>query len=98
MAYRVIWSPSAIRDLKDLVSYIAESHPEAAKRFAQSFFKCVEHLADFPNAGRVLPELDDPSIREVIRKPCRIVYRVKSKEHSVEIARVWHAARGIPEL
>jgi plasmid stabilization system protein ParE len=73
MAYRVIWSPSALRDLRDLAFYIAESHPTAAKRFAQSIFKSVEHLADFPKSGRVVPELEDPRIREVVRKPCRIV-------------------------
>ena len=98
MAYKVIWSPSAVRDLRDLASYIAESHPTAAKRFAQSVFKSVEHLADFPKSGRVVPELEDSMIREVIRKPCRVVYRVKSKERSIEIVRVWHAARGIPEI
>lgn len=98
MAYKVIWSPSAVRDLRDLASYIAEFHPTAAERFAQSVFESVEYLADFPKSGRVVPELEDPRIREVIRKPCRVVYRVKSKEHSIEIVRVWHAARGIPEI
>jgi len=98
MAYKVIWSPSAIRDLRDLTSYVAEFHPTAAERFAQSVFESVEYLADFPKSGRVVPELEDPRIREVIRKPCRVVYRVKSKEHSIEIVRVWHAARGIPEI
>jgi plasmid stabilization system protein ParE len=61
-------------------------------------FRLAEQLADFPESGRVVPEFDDPNIREVIRRPCRIVYRVKSREQTVEIVRIWHAARGIPEL
>lgn len=61
-------------------------------------FRLVGQLADFPESGRIVPELDDPNIREVIRRPCRIVYRVKPQERIVEIARIWHAARGIPEL
>ncbi|MBM4028180.1 MAG: type II toxin-antitoxin system RelE/ParE family toxin [Planctomycetes bacterium] len=56
------------------------------------------HLADFPQSGRVVPEFDDPSIREIIRRPCRIVYRVRTQDQMVEIARIWHAARGIPQL
>ncbi len=58
----------------------------------------VEHLTDLPESGCVVPEFNDPAIREIIRRPCRIVYRVKHPEDIVEIARVWHAARGIPEL
>ena len=98
MAYRLIWAPSACLDLKELASYIAESRPEASAKFVQNVFRKVEHLSDFPESGRVVPEFDDPDIREVIRKPCRIVYRVKSRDHAVEIVRVWHAARGVPLL
>ena len=98
MVYRLIWAPSARLDLKELITYIAESRPTVAAHFATHLFRTVEHLADFPESGRIVPEFDDPSIREVIRKPCRIVYRVKSQERIVEIARVWHAARGTPQL
>jgi len=45
-----------------------------------------------------VPEFNEPTLREVIRKPCRIVYRIRSKRQQVEIVRVWHAARGIPEV
>ncbi len=63
MAYKVIWSSLAIRDLRELASYIAEFRSTAAKRFAQSVFESVEHLADFPKSGRVVPELEDPRKR-----------------------------------
>jgi toxin ParE1/3/4 len=98
MAYRLIWAPSARLDLRELASYIAEYRPRASASFVKNVFRMVENLSDFPKSGRVVPEFNDPSIREVIRKPCRIVYRVKPKEHIVEIVRVWHAARGIPQL
>ena len=98
MAYRLIWAPSARLDLKELASYIAESRPKASVSFVKNVFHMVEYLSDFPKSGRIVPEFDDPNIREVIRKPCRIVYRVKPKVHIVEIVRVWHAARGIPQL
>ena len=29
MAYKLIWTPSARLDLKEIASYIADSHPEA---------------------------------------------------------------------
>jgi plasmid stabilization system protein ParE len=98
MAYGLIWAPSARLDLRELSSYIAESRPRASAGFVKNVFRTVEHLADFPKSGRVVPEFSDPNIREVIRKPCRIVYRVRPQERIVEIVRVWHAARGIPQL
>jgi toxin ParE1/3/4 len=98
MAYRLIWAPSARLDLKELASYIADSRPRASVNFVKNVFHTVEHLSDFPKSGRVVPEFNDPNIREVIRKPCRVVYRIKPKEHIVEIVRIWHAARGIPQL
>jgi plasmid stabilization system protein ParE len=98
MAYRLIWSPAARLDLRELRAYIAESNPSAAKRFAQGVFQAVERLTAFPESGRIVPEFGDTTIREVIRSPCRIVYRVKADQRLVEIVRVWHAARGIPDI
>lgn len=96
MAFKLIWSPSARFDLKDIATFIAEDSPSAAERFVRSLFQAVERLVDFPESGRIVPEFNDPTIREVIRKPCRIVYRVDHRKRTVEIARVWHAARGTP--
>lgn len=98
MAYKLIWAPSARLDLQELASYIAESRHEVSVRFVRSVFRTVEQLITFPESGRIVPEFGDPTIREVIRKPCRIVYRIKVEKRIVEIARVWHAARGIPEV
>ncbi|MBW2067000.1 MAG: type II toxin-antitoxin system RelE/ParE family toxin [Deltaproteobacteria bacterium] len=98
MAFKLIWSPSAKLDLKDITAFIAEDSISAAERFLESLFQAVERLADFPESGRMVPEFGDPAIREVIRKPCRIVYRVDAAKHVIEIARVWHAARGIPDF
>jgi plasmid stabilization system protein ParE len=98
MAYRLMWSPSARFDLREIFAYIAEDDSLAAGRFIRGLFDAVERLPSFPESGRIVPEFGDPSIREVIRQPCRIVYRIKVDSGTIEIARVWHAARGIPEL
>jgi toxin ParE1/3/4 len=55
-------------------------------------------LADFPQAGRILPEERDPNVREIIVEPYRVIYELSRNGLSVEILRVWHAARGKPEL
>ncbi len=97
MAFCLMWSPRARLDLTDLREYIAEDNPRASVDFVKAVFAAVERLADFPLSGRVVPEFGDPMIREVIRRPCRIVYRIKELDNVLEIVRIWHAARGIPE-
>ena len=97
MDFKVIWSPSARLDLKEIVSYIAEDNAEIAQRFGLSLIDSTKYLALFPEKGRSVPELRTPEIREVIFKPYRIIYRVKEAERVIEIVRVWHAKRGTPE-
>jgi len=48
-------------------------------------------LADFPLAGRKVPEFDDENIRELIAYSYRIIYQVAADE--VTIAAVIHGKR-----
>jgi toxin ParE1/3/4 len=98
MACSLIWSPTARFDLWDILSYIEDSNHSAAVHFGQNVFNKVERLIDFPESGRVVPEFNDAAIREIIQRPCRIVYRINLTKQTVEIVRVWHAARGVPEI
>jgi plasmid stabilization system protein ParE len=58
----------------------------------------VDLLEQFPQIGRVVPEAQDENIREIILPPYRIIYRVLAENGAVAIARVWHGARGEPEI
>lgn len=98
MAFQLTWSPAARLDLHDIFAYIAEDDPAMAGEFVRSVLQVVERLSHFPQSGRIVPEFGDPLIREVIRRPCRIVYRVNQVDSTVAIVRVWHSRRGIPEL
>ena len=98
MAYQVILAPRAFQDLENVVRYIALDSPVMAERFGKLLIEKVRSAGDFPWSGRVVPEFQDPRIREVIVKSYRIVYRVNEDAKTVEIARFWHAARGIPGL
>jgi toxin ParE1/3/4 len=55
-------------------------------------------LAQFPEIGRIVPEEQNERIREIILPPYRIIYQVLPEIQAVAIARVWHGARGEPEI
>jgi toxin ParE1/3/4 len=96
MACRLIWSPAARDDLRDIVRFIARDNPHRAESFGYELMTRTDILHDHPEAGRVVPEYRNPRIREIIYRPYRIVYRLDTERQLVEIARVWHGARGSP--
>jgi len=75
---------------------VANHDSEAAYRLRTSLLKQVKLASTFAQAGRMVPEFDNPAIRELIRKPYRIIYRIKENRQIIEILRFWHAARGEP--
>ena len=85
------WTPQAADDLEAIAEFIAADSPHYARLFAADVPPAVERLASFPRSGRIVPELDDPMIREVPLGSCRIVYRVRGE--LVEIPTVYHGAR-----
>ena len=98
MAYKLIWSPAARDDLHDIVVFIARDDSDRAMSFGYELISEIDRLQAFPALGRVVPEYRNDVIREIIFRPYRIVYRVHHDLKVCEIARVWHSARGIPQL
>jgi toxin ParE1/3/4 len=98
MGYQVALSPSARRDLRDIVRYISLDSPERAVILGQFLVSSTERLADFPEMGRVVPEFSDPFLREIVVRSYRVIYRVDHGDCRVDVARFWHGARGTPEV
>jgi toxin ParE1/3/4 len=96
MACKLIWSPAARDDLREIVRFIARDNPRRAESFGYELMTRTDILHDHPEAGRIVPEYRNPRMREIIYRPYRIVYRLDIERQLVEIARVWHAARGSP--
>ncbi|HSL55624.1 MAG TPA: type II toxin-antitoxin system RelE/ParE family toxin [Pyrinomonadaceae bacterium] len=98
MDYQVKLSRSAELDIEDIVRYISMDDREQALRFGRYLIHYARGLSQFPERGRVVPEFDNDSIRELIVKSYRIVYRLNHDQRSIEIVRFWHAARDIAHL
>ena len=98
MDYQVRLSRSAESDIEDIVRYISIDDRSQALRFGRFLMRHARSLAQFPERGRVVPDFDDDSIRELIVRRYRIVYRLNHDDRLVEIIRFWHVARDIPRL
>jgi toxin ParE1/3/4 len=88
---RLIWSPQAVEDVEAIRSFVARDSEHYAGLLVQRIVAAVERLDSFPLSGRMVPEVGNESLREVVYGNYRIVYRVKPE--LIEIVTVFHAAR-----
>ena len=97
MGIPVVITPTAIRDLEDIVRFIALDSPARAKAFGNALIDHALSLSPFPEMGCVTREIGDPTVREIVHGSYRIIYEVRSAPSAVYVLRFWHAARGTPE-
>ena len=91
MAYRVVWSPKAIDDVEAIADYIARDSLSYAGAVVRKIINSTRNLESFPLAGRIVPEFENESIREVFAYSYRIIYQVEDQR--VVIAAVIHGRR-----
>ena len=90
---KIKWTDPAIKSLRNLHGYIAKDSEIYASSFVQRIILAVEKLTNFPRIGRVVPEADDETIRELLYQNYRIIYRIKSE--LIEILTVIHGRRDL---
>jgi len=88
---RITWTALAIEDLKNIYNYILNDSKIYADRIVEKIMARVDQLAYFPRAGRVVPEFENESLRELIEGNYRIIYKLTA--HKISIIRIHHAAR-----
>jgi toxin ParE1/3/4 len=92
---KVYWTNNSIDHLLGIYEYIAQNSPVYAKRVVDKITRRSEQIAEFPLSGRKVPEYKSEDIREIIEKPYRIIYRIKSDQ--IDILAVIHGAKLLPE-
>jgi len=91
---KLIWTRTALENLKEIEGYIARDNPQKAIEFTDRLIDKCENLKDNPDIGRVVPELQIQQIRELIVKNYRIVYRHIGNR--VQILTVFEGHRLLP--
>jgi len=91
---RLVWSPRASADLDLIREYISRDSPAYADLVIRRLVLAPERLIQFPEIGRVVPEVGWPHLRELIVRPFRVVYRIRPG--LVEVATVFRSSRQFP--
>jgi len=90
------WLRKALSNLDQEAEYIAKDDPLAARLIADRIYHSVSMLKDNPSLGHP-GRL--PGIRELVIPKTRYIvpYRVRLRLQRIEILRVFHASRKLPE-
>jgi len=88
---QVRWTPQAADDLDAIAGFIPQNSPHYAAVFVMDVLQTADRLVEFPQSGRIVPELNDPVIREIVIGSYRVIYRLRGD--LAEILTVHHGAR-----
>ena len=92
---RVVWTRQALEDMEAIRAYVARDSGRYAELLIDRLVGAIERIGAFSRSGRVVPELGDDDVREVIHGSYRFVYRLRTD--AVEVLTVFHAARLLRE-
>ena len=88
----VRFAESAIADLEALQGWYAKRGvSEVGERFVAEIVARIEALRLHPEMDPIVPEFDQPYLRELIHPPFRVVCRLDSRQ--AWIVRVWRGER-----
>lgn len=74
---RIVWSPLALEHVRHLAHEIAAERPAVAARWVRAIFARVHQLREYPESGRIAPDLERAEVRQLPYPPYRIIYRVE---------------------
>jgi toxin ParE1/3/4 len=75
----VNFTSQALADIDNIASFISKNSQKYAKIQVQRFFERIEILEKKPLSGRLVPEINNKKIRELVMGNYRIIYLVVNK-------------------
>lgn len=89
---RLRWTLQAESDLKNIYEFISLDSKHYASIHIERIREKTKLLIRHPKIGRVVPELNNKNIRELIFGNYRIIYRLRNSE-IIEILTIYHSGR-----
>jgi toxin ParE1/3/4 len=96
VARRVRWATPALENLQQAAAYIGLDSPRYAAALVREARDAARSLRRFSDRGRLVPEAQDASVRELFIGSYRLIYRVFNEE--VQIIAFVHSARRLGNL
>jgi len=89
---KIIWTAKSLSDLEDIGNFISKDSMRYAKLTLEKLLETAKLIERNQRIGRIVPELDQEDIREVITGNYRIIYQIINPE-TAYILTVHHSSR-----
>jgi plasmid stabilization system protein ParE len=93
VARQVTWTETAWGDLEGTADYIAKDSPRYAEACVREMREAARSLAHLAERGRAVPEFNDASVRELLVRNYRLIYRLTATQ--CVIIAIIHGARDL---
>ncbi len=93
----IVWTNQSLHKLNKFVDYIAQDDVVTAEKWALKLIEKTDQLIEQPESGRIVPEYNEPNLRELIIGNYRIIYRIRKEENIIYIQTVWHVRQDPPK-
>ena len=93
----IIWTNQALHKLNKFIDYIAQDDVVIAEKWALKMIEKTDQLIEHPESGRIVPEYNEPNLRELVFGNYRVIYRIRKDENTIYIQTVWHVRQDPPK-
>jgi toxin ParE1/3/4 len=87
MGCKVILTPQSLDDLQKIVTFIDRDNAGRVRTFGNELVDRALATAAFPELGRMVPEIGEPSVREIIHGSHRIIYEIFPDRETIYVLR-----------
>ncbi|RLD37463.1 MAG: type II toxin-antitoxin system RelE/ParE family toxin [Bacteroidetes bacterium] len=91
---RINWTFQAKGDLKDIAEYISKDSKRYAKLQVTRLKTRTRILKTQTRSGKIVPEINQENIRELIEGSYRIIYKIV-EDNQIDILTIHHSARDL---
>ncbi|AFL84441.1 addiction module toxin, RelE/StbE family [Belliella baltica DSM 15883] len=94
---KVTWSPQSVEDIAHIAEFYFKTSSNYAENLISSIFSKEELISTFPEIGRIVPELNNKSVREIIFKNYRIIYSIFD-ENRISVLTVHTSSKPLTDI
>jgi len=76
---KIVWTSRSLTDLEEIGTYIAKDSPKYAMLTLEKLIETAKLIEANPLIGRVVPEVKQKNIREIVTGNYRIIYQISDK-------------------
>lgn len=93
MEIKLLWSHEALNDIEQIAEYISRDSKNYANAFVQTVLDKLNNVKIFPKSGRIVPEFNNESLREIFVYNYRVIY--EQNFDSVIVLSIIHGKRDL---